>query len=136
MAPIKTNARACLKPSATVPPPIFPATKPMTGQDAQLDAVQRIVAGTQSFTVYKAYKPEADAAAELAVNLLNGTSVSSIATTTKTNGSGNSVPSDLLTPVLVTKSNIKDTVVKDGLYTVSQICTSSYAAACKSAGLE
>ncbi|MFC5908578.1 sugar ABC transporter substrate-binding protein [Streptacidiphilus monticola] len=109
---------------------------PLTGQDAQLDAIQRIVAGTQSLTIYKAYKPEAEGAAQLAVDLLNGTDVKSVATATKTNASGNQVPSDLLTPVLVTKSNIKSTVVQDGLYSVSDICTGEFAAACKSAGLQ
>ncbi|RAG82225.1 ABC transporter substrate-binding protein [Streptacidiphilus pinicola] len=108
---------------------------PLTGQDAQLDAIQRIVAGTQSFTIYKAYKPEAEAAAELAVNMLTGAPITSIATSTKVNGSGNTVSSDLLTPVLVNTSNIKTTVVQDGLYTVAQICTPDFAAACKSAGL-
>jgi D-xylose transport system substrate-binding protein len=108
---------------------------PLTGQDAQLDAIQRIVSDTQSFTIYKAYKPEAEAAAQLAVDLLTGQPVTSVATSTKTNGSGNTVPSDLLTPVLVNKSNIKQTVVADGLYTVAQICTPAYATACKSAGL-
>ncbi len=108
---------------------------PLTGQDAQLDAIQRIVAGTQSFTIYKAYKPEADAAAQIAVNLLTGQPVTTIAKSTKVNGSGNTVSSDLLTPVLVNTSNIKQTVVADGLYTVAQICTPQYEAACKSAGL-
>ncbi|WP_037608998.1 sugar ABC transporter substrate-binding protein [Streptacidiphilus rugosus] len=108
---------------------------PLTGQDAQLDAIQRIVAGTQSFTIYKAYKPEADAAAELAVGLLNGQIPSNIVNAHKTSGSGNVVPSDLLTPVLVNKANIKTTVIADGLYTVAQICTPEFAAACKSAGL-
>jgi D-xylose transport system substrate-binding protein len=111
-------------------------TAPIGGQDAQLDAVQRIVAGTQAYTVYKQYKPEAEAAAQLAVDLLNGQSISSIATTNKTSLSGNSVPSDLLTPVLLTKANIKDTVVADGLYTVAQICTADFATACKAAGLQ
>jgi D-xylose transport system substrate-binding protein len=41
----------------------------------------------------------------------------------------------LLTPVAVTKSNVKDTVVKDGFWTAQQICTSAYAAACVTAGL-
>jgi len=109
---------------------------PLTGQDAELAGIQRIVAGTQSSTVYKAFKPEADAAAELAVNLLQGKSISSLATTTQTSGSGDKVPSQLLTPVSVTKANIKDTVIKDKLYTVAQICTSDYAKACKAAGLE
>ncbi|MES5818523.1 substrate-binding domain-containing protein [Streptomyces sp. RG80] len=109
---------------------------PLTGQDAELAGIQRIVAGTQSSTVYKAFKPEADAAAQLAVNLLEGKSIDSLATTTMTNGSGDKVPSQLLTPVSVTVDNIKDTVIKDKLYTVDQICTAEYAAACKKAGLQ
>ncbi|NUQ95219.1 MAG: substrate-binding domain-containing protein [Streptomyces sp.] len=109
---------------------------PLTGQDAELAAIQRIVAGTQSATVYKAYKPEADNAAELAVNLLQGKDIKSLADTTVTSGSGDKVQAKLLTPVSVTVKNIKDTVVKDGLYTVAQICTADYAAACKKAGLQ
>ncbi|MDT0570849.1 substrate-binding domain-containing protein [Streptomyces sp. DSM 3412] len=109
---------------------------PLTGQDAELAAIQRLVAGTQSSTVYKAYKPEADTAAELAVNLLEGKDVKSLADTEVTSGSGDKVPAKLLTPVSVTKENIKDTVVKDGLYTVADICTAEYAKACKEAGLE
>jgi D-xylose transport system substrate-binding protein len=109
---------------------------PLTGQDAELAGIQRIVAGTQSSTVYKAFKPEAEAAAQLAVNLLKDKDIKSLATETLTSGSGDKVPSQLLTPVSVTKDNIKDTVVKDGLYTVQQICTPAYAAACKSAGLQ
>lgn len=31
---------------------------PLTGQDAELAGIQRIIAGTQSSTVYKAFKPE------------------------------------------------------------------------------
>ncbi|MBT2676123.1 substrate-binding domain-containing protein [Streptomyces sp. ISL-14] len=109
---------------------------PLTGQDAELAGIQRIVAGTQSSTVYKAYKPEADTAAELAVNLLQGKDIKSLADTTVTSGSGDKVQAKLLTPVSVTKENIKDTVVKDGLYTVANICTAEFAKACKSAGLE
>jgi D-xylose transport system substrate-binding protein len=109
---------------------------PLTGQDAELAGIQRIVAGTQSSTVYKAYKPEADTAAELAVNLLQGKDIKSLADTTVTSGSGDKVQAKLLTPVSVTVKNIKDTVVKDGLYTVAQICTAQYAAACKAAGLQ
>ena len=44
----------------------------MTGQDAELAGIQRIIAGEQFMTVYKAIKPEAEAAAELAVALLRG----------------------------------------------------------------
>jgi len=109
---------------------------PIGGQDAQLDAIQRIVAGTQSYTIYKAYKPEADAAATLAVDLLKGTDISSVATTTKTNGSGDSVPSTLLTPVLINKANIESTIIADKFYTASQICTAEFAAACTAAGIK
>ena len=109
---------------------------PLTGQDAELAGIQRIVAGTQSSTVYKAFKPEADAAARLAVDLFRGRSISSLATETQTSGSGDKVPSQLLTPVSVTKADIKDTVIKDRLYTLQGICTAEYAKACKAAGLE
>ncbi|MEA2458979.1 MAG: D-xylose transport system substrate-binding protein [Thermoleophilaceae bacterium] len=107
---------------------------PMTGQDAQVDGIQRIVAGTQTMTVYKAIKPEAEAAASMAVALLQGTKYTQA--TRKLNNGTLDVPSQLLTPVAVTKSNIKDTVVKDGFYKISDICTKQYAAACKKAGLQ
>src|SRR5205085_2531898 len=48
---------------------------PITGQDAELAAIQRILAGEQYMTVYKAIKPEAEAAAELAYTLLTGGTV-------------------------------------------------------------
>ena len=45
---------------------------PVTGQDAELAGIQRILAGEQYMTVYKAIKPEAEAAASLAVALRPG----------------------------------------------------------------
>jgi D-xylose transport system substrate-binding protein len=112
----------------------FSPFPPLTGQDAQLDGIQRILVGEQTMTVYKAIKPEAEAAAGMAVNLLQGKKYAA-ATRKVQNGTLN-VPSQLLTPVAVTTSNIKDTVVKDGFYKVSQICKGKYAAACKKAGLQ
>ncbi|MEV8590409.1 substrate-binding domain-containing protein [Streptomyces sp. NPDC051180] len=110
---------------------------PLTGQDAQLDAIQRILLGTQTITIMKPYKPEADIAATMAVDLAEGKQLpADLVPTTVTSGSGNKVPANLLTPVVVDKTNIKDTVVKDGLYTVEEICTPTYAAACKEAGLQ
>ncbi|MDJ0372832.1 substrate-binding domain-containing protein [Streptomyces sp. H10-C2] len=109
---------------------------PLTGQDAELAGVQRILADQQSSTVYKAFKPEADATAEIAVKLLNGEDIKSVADITATSGSGTTVPAKLLPAVSVTKANIKDTVIKDALYTVAQICTADYAAACKTAGIQ
>ncbi|MFE9423968.1 sugar ABC transporter substrate-binding protein [Kitasatospora sp. NPDC006697] len=110
---------------------------PLTGQDAQLDAVQRILAGTQTMSIYKPYKPEAEAAAAMAVSLATGQSLSaSAAPTTATNGSGHTVKALLITPIVLTKDNIKTTVVADGLYTVAQICTPDFASDCAAAGLK
>jgi D-xylose transport system substrate-binding protein len=113
---------------------IDPATRPTTGQDAELAGVQRVVIGDQYMTVYKAYKPEATQAAQLAVALLNGQTSSDL-TNRQLNNGKKSVSSVILTPVAVTQRNIDATVVRDGLYTVSQICTSAYAAACRRIGL-
>ena len=109
---------------------------PVTGQDAELAAIQRILVGEQYMTVYKAIKPEADAAAQLAYDLLTKTPVPDSMTNGKTTNNGTiDVPSVLLTPVAVTKDNIKSTVVADGFWTVDQICTADYASACAAAGL-
>ena len=51
---------------------IDPSTIPVTGQDAELAAIQRILAGEQYMTVYKPIKPLADNAATLAVAVANG----------------------------------------------------------------
>jgi D-xylose transport system substrate-binding protein len=103
---------------------------------SNIAGVQRILAGTQSATIYKPYKPEADATAEIAVNLLQGKPIDSIATTTATSLSGDKVPALLIGATAVTKANLKDTVIKDGLYTTAQICSSEFAAACKTAGIQ
>jgi D-xylose transport system substrate-binding protein len=110
---------------------------PVTGQDAELAGIQRILAGEQYMTVYKAIKPEADAAAQLAYDLLTKTEVPASMTNGKTVNNGTiDVPSVLLTPIAVTKDNIKSTVVADGFWTVDQICIADYANACTAAGLQ
>jgi D-xylose transport system substrate-binding protein len=113
---------------------IDPASRPTTGQDAELAGIQRIVVGDQYMTVFKAYTPEATQAAQLAVALLNGETSSDLVNRQLDNGM-KQVPSVILTPVAVKQDNIRDTVVRDGLYTVNQICTSAYAAACRRIGL-
>jgi D-xylose transport system substrate-binding protein len=110
---------------------------PLTGQDAQIDAVQRILAGTQTMSIYKPYKPEADTAGTMAVDLATGAALTaSVAPTTATSGSGTTVKSDLVSPVVLTRDNIKTTVVADGLYTVTQICGPDFAGYCTAAGLQ
>ena len=115
---------------------IKPSERPTTGQDAELAGIQRILAGEQYMTVYKAIKPEAEAAAQIAVALVQGKKPPASLVKDKVNNEQKDVPSVLLTPVAVTKDNINDTIVKDGFWKASQICTKQYAAACKEAGIE
>src|SRR5437588_9470040 len=109
---------------------------PVTGQDAELAAIQRILIGEQYMTVYKAIVPEAEGAAQLAVDLVNGTAVpSSMTAGAVTNNTSKDVPSVLLKPVAVMKDNVKTTVVADKFWTAADICTAQYAAACTAAGI-
>jgi D-xylose transport system substrate-binding protein len=115
---------------------IDPSTRPTTGQDAELAAIQRILVDEQYMTVYKAIKPEAEAAAQLAVALVRGEDPPSGLVNDEVDNGMKQVPSVLLTPVAVTKDNIQDTVVKDGFWTADQICTGRYARGCQQAGIE
>jgi D-xylose transport system substrate-binding protein len=106
---------------------------PITGQDAELAAVQRIVTGEQTMTIYLNIRAQAEKSAELAVALAKGEKPGA---PTKVNNGTADIPSFLLDPIAVSKDKIKDTIVKDGFYTVEQICTAEVAAACKAAGLQ
>jgi D-xylose transport system substrate-binding protein len=83
----------------------------VSGQDADLAALQRIVAGTQTMTVYKPVHLLARKAAEAAVALARGEKPDASA---RVNNGKIDVPSILLEPVVVDKENIVGTVVKDG----------------------
>jgi len=83
----------------------------VSGQDADLAACQRIVEGTQSMTVYKPIEPLASRAAEIAVELAKHEPVESNGTV---NNGFKNVPAYLLEPIVVDKSNIAQTVIKDG----------------------
>ncbi len=104
------------------------ALPPITGQDAELAAIQRIVAGEQYMTIYKPIKVEAEKAAEIAVQLANDEKITG---TEDFQG----VASFIFDPIVVTQDNVADTVVKDGFYSVDDICTENYADACTQAGL-
>ncbi|MCQ4083714.1 substrate-binding domain-containing protein [Streptomyces sp. RB6PN25] len=111
------------------------AVPPVTGQDADLAAVQRIVAGRQYVTVYKSFTAEADAAAEMAVALGRGESIGAIAKDTVSNDTSKQIPAVLGALVPVTVGTIKQTLVKSGVYTIGQICTPQFQPACRKAGL-
>jgi D-xylose transport system substrate-binding protein len=116
------GAIAALKGGGVTPLP------PVTGQDSELAAIQRILLGDQAMTIYKPIKPEAAAAASAAIALANGKTPAKTA-------DFKTVPATILDPIAVTKDNVKDTVVKDGIYKVSEICTGEVAAACTAAGI-
>ncbi|GAB2868551.1 sugar ABC transporter substrate-binding protein [Streptomyces deserti] len=109
---------------------------PVTGQDAELAGVQRIVTGEQYMSVYKPYPQEADVAAEMAVALAQGKSLDSVAKDKVDSPTNKGIPAVLVPVVSLTKDNIKDTVIKDGIYTVNEICTAKYKSACEKIGLE
>jgi D-xylose transport system substrate-binding protein len=108
---------------------------PVTGQDAELAAIQRILVGDQYMTVYKAIKPEAENAAIMAFYLATGQPVPGAASLTRVNNGATDVPSILLTPVAVTRDNVRTTVVADGFWTREQICTGAFTSACQQAGI-
>ncbi|GAA3159839.1 MULTISPECIES: ABC transporter substrate-binding protein [Streptomyces] len=109
---------------------------PVTGQDAELAGVQRIVTGEQYMSVYKPYPQEANVAAEMAVLLAQGKSLDSLAKDKVDSPTQKGVPAVLVPVVSLTQDNINDTVIKDGIYTVQEICTGKYKAACDKIGLK
>ncbi|HEX8440563.1 sugar ABC transporter substrate-binding protein [Archangium sp.] len=124
------GAIAAMKAAGVTPLP------PVTGQDAELAGIQRVLTGEQYVTIYKAIKPEAEAAAELAVTLARGQPPEAGKVNGKVNNGKKDVPSILLEPVAVTRENVKSTVVADGFWTAEQLCTGAYQQACKSAQLQ
>jgi D-xylose transport system substrate-binding protein len=112
-----------------------PEERPVTGQDSTVAGLQRILAGQQYMTIYKAIPPQAKIAAEFALALAEGEELPKDKVTEEINNGKSDVPSAILEPVAVLKDNIKDTVIKDGFVSASELCTSSYAAACKEAGI-
>jgi D-xylose transport system substrate-binding protein len=94
----------------------------VTGQDATDAGLGYILAGTQSMTVYKSIRQEAETAAKVAVGLATGDAgiIQKVATSTVSNGAGN-IPSVLLAPQVITKLNVS-LAVSDGATTWPAIC--------------
>ncbi len=97
----------------------------VTGQDATVGGLQRILEGLQAMTVYKPIIKEATAAAQLAAALRDGKDIASLTkgqTTKNPKGNAN-IPSVLETPLAVDSSNIASTVIADNYVTRDQLCT-------------
>ena len=99
-----------------------PTEIPVTGQDAELTAVQRIIAGEQFMTVYKPIQPLAEAAAEMAVAVANGEEPSADLVTSETDNGTEAVPTAIIETIAVTTDNVADTIIADEVYPVDEIC--------------
>ena len=89
----------------------------VTGQDAQKDAMQRIVKGTQTMTIYKPIKPLADGAVDAAIKLAHKEPVNA---PDKINNGKKDVPAILLQPMAIDKSNV-DVTIKDGYHSHADV---------------
>ena len=110
-------------------------TIPTTGQDASLIGLQNILAGYQCMSVYKPIYSEAQAAVAVALYVRAGQTPPDSLVNGKTDNQQTDVPSVLLKPVSVTAANMNDTVVKDKFVDPAQLCSASFATACRSAGI-
>ncbi|GHE34895.1 substrate-binding domain-containing protein [Streptomyces cellulosae] len=110
---------------------------PVTGQDADLEAVRRVVSGTQYMTVYKSFLLEATGAADMAVAKVQDRAIQfdALARDTIDSRSQNDIPAMLVPVVALTRENIEDTVIADGVYSVQDICTPAHADDCAEIGL-
>lgn len=92
----------------------------VTGQDAELESVKMILAGEQFSTVFKDTAKLAEATVKMIGEITSGATVTVNDTKTYNNGI-KVVPTMLLDPVLVDKSNIVQVLVDAGYYTKEQM---------------
>jgi D-xylose transport system substrate-binding protein len=99
---------------------------PVSGQDATAGGVQNVISGWQSGTVYKSIKLEANAAAQVAINIIKNRPVK---TNGKTSDGRRNVPSVLLKPIWITKNNY-ELLFTDGFLKKSEVCRGEYKQFC------
>ena len=106
---------------------------PVTGQDATVEGLQNVLAGTQCMTVYKSATQEAGALADVAIALANGEDAETTGTTVDSSDDSE-VPSILLEPQAITKDNVGD-VIDDGGQKAEDVCAGDFAKLCEEAGI-
>ncbi|MEV4148779.1 sugar ABC transporter substrate-binding protein [Amycolatopsis sp. NPDC049691] len=116
------GAIAAFKAAGVTPVP------PVTGNDFEVAAAQRIVAGLQYNTISKPIKIVAEAAAEVAYQFVKGEKPAGRTTLFDT-------PSQLFDPTVVTLANLPGVLAKSDQIKPSEVCTGEYAAACKQHGI-
>jgi D-xylose transport system substrate-binding protein len=115
---------------------IQPGSRFVTGQDAELAGIQRILVGDQLMTVYQPIIDIAETAAELAVPIAQGKEPPASIATDKVDNGMKQVPSVLLKTIAVQPDNVQSTVVKEGFLEASDICTGPYQKACAEHGVQ
>jgi D-xylose transport system substrate-binding protein len=102
---------------------------PITGNDSELAAAQRILRGEQYNTISKPIRVVAEAAAAAAVQLLHGQDPPSSDQLYDT-------PTELFQPTIVTAGNLRGALIDTGELELGTVCTTELANACERAGLE
>jgi D-xylose transport system substrate-binding protein len=102
---------------------------PVTGNDAEIAALQLIIAGDQYNTISKPSEIVARAAADVAVQLLKGETPKATATLFDS-------PSQLFVPAVVTAENLKAEIIDKKIQTADELCTGRYAEGCKKLGIQ
>lgn len=109
----------------------------LTGQDAAVEGMQNIINGKQSMTIYKEVKSEANAAAALAIALLQGKDPAKVGLAlspfSDPQSPSHKVQALLLPSEVVTQANIADPI-KSGALKQAEVCK-GIAAACAKLGL-
>jgi len=95
---------------------------PVSGQDGDAAALNRIALGTQTVSVWKDARELGKKAGEAAVLLAGGTALSALPNTVMfTSPGGNQMVSYLLTPIPITKANLQ-VVIDAGWITQATLC--------------
>jgi D-xylose transport system substrate-binding protein len=102
---------------------------PVTGNDAEIAAIQRIIAGTQFNTISKPSVVVGEAAAEAAAGFLEGDPPEGETTLFDT-------PAQLFEPTVVTRENVKEIIFDGGIYTRGEVCTGEFADGCAELGIQ
>ncbi len=111
---------------------------PVTGQDASIEGLQRVLDGSQCMTVYKNTALEADLASQLAIALINGDEEGADALATGSvpdTEAGTDVKSALATPEAIYIDGVAK-VISDGFQTVEDVCTGEYEKLCADNGVQ
>jgi D-xylose transport system substrate-binding protein len=101
---------------------------PTSGLDATPEALQHILAGEQSFTIYFSIRDQATKAANLALQIDRGERPTGI--TTKVDTGKRMVPTILINPKTIRKDNIASTVIADRFAAWKDVCVGAYAKYC------